>query len=66
MNKRLFWGFLLLLALPGVAQATLISRLSGQAYYDDVLDITWLANANLAAGNTFGVGGIRNELEYRQ
>lgn len=23
------------------AKSTLISRLSGQAYYDDVLDITW-------------------------
>lgn len=29
-----------------------------QAYYDSVLDITWLADANLAARNTFGVGPI--------
>ncbi len=29
-----------------------------QAYYDDVLDVTWLADANLAATNTFGVAGI--------
>ena len=28
------------------------------AYYDTVLDITWLADANLAASNTFGTGGI--------
>ena len=26
-----------------------------QAYYDDVLDVTWIANANLAASNTFGL-----------
>lgn len=26
-----------------------------RAYYDDVQDITWLANANLAATNTFGL-----------
>ncbi len=29
-----------------------------QAYYDTVLDITWLADANLASTNTFGVLGI--------
>jgi len=29
-----------------------------QAYYDTVLDITWLADANLAASNTFGVADI--------
>lgn len=27
-------------------------------YYDTVLDITWLADANLAASNAFGVNGI--------
>ena len=37
------------------SDAALISRLGGQAYYDDVLDITWIANANLAASNTFGL-----------
>ncbi len=40
------------------ANAALISRLSGQAVYDTDLDITWLADMNLAASNTFGVGGI--------
>jgi len=29
-----------------------------QAYYDVGLDVTWLANANLAASNTFGISGI--------
>lgn len=28
------------------------------AYYDTVLNITWLADANLAASNTFGTSGI--------
>jgi hypothetical protein len=30
------------------SQAALIPVLGGQAYYDDVADLTWLANANLA------------------
>ena len=38
--------------------ATLVSRLGGQAYYDTVLNITWLTDANLAASNTFGTAGI--------
>lgn len=29
-----------------------------QAYYDDLQNITWLGNANLAATSTFGVTGI--------
>ena len=50
-------GMLLLavLLVPLTSQAALISRLSGQAYYDTVLDITWLADANLAATNQFGL-----------
>ncbi len=49
------WVLATALLLPGVANATLLSRLGGAAYYDDVLGITWLANANLAASNTFGL-----------
>ena len=44
------------------SNAALIGRLPAtqggtdyQAYYDNVLDITWLADANLAASNTFGL-----------
>ncbi len=51
--------------LPGLAEAALIGRLPAtpggthyRAYYDDVLKITWLGDANLAASNRFGVGGI--------
>lgn len=40
------------------ANATLVSALGGQVVNDTDLNITWLANANLAASNTFGVGGI--------
>jgi hypothetical protein len=56
------------LSLSGAAQAVLQGRdLNGsiesfEAYYDTDLNITWLANANLAntylAGSTFAVGGI--------
>ena len=35
------------------ANAALISRLDGQAYYDDVLDVTWLADANYAETSGF-------------
>jgi hypothetical protein len=40
-------------ALTSTADATLISRLDGLAVYDTDLDITWVADANLAASQTF-------------
>ncbi|MEO7387543.1 MAG: VPLPA-CTERM sorting domain-containing protein [Gammaproteobacteria bacterium] len=46
------------------ADAALLGRdLNGspgsfEAYYDTTLNVSWLANANLAITNTFGVGGI--------
>ncbi|MBI4693594.1 MAG: DUF1566 domain-containing protein [Gammaproteobacteria bacterium] len=46
----------LLIASP--VQAALVERLGGLAYYDTVIDVTWLGNANLAAEQTFGVAGI--------
>ncbi|MGA9165548.1 MAG: PEP-CTERM sorting domain-containing protein [Thiobacillus sp.] len=51
-------GLVLAMGLSGAAQAALESRLDGLAVYDTDLNITWLANANLAATNTFGVSGI--------
>ncbi len=46
----------------GAADARLLGRLPStpggtdyQAFYDDVLDVTWLGNANLASVNTFGL-----------
>ena len=53
-----FLAIVALCLLAGSANAVLTSRLGGQAYYDSVLNITWLANANLAGSNTFGVSGI--------
>lgn len=55
---RVFWGLALSALLVGSANAALLSRLAGQAYYDTVLDITWQADANLADTNDFGVTGI--------
>lgn len=49
---------ILTLCLTSTAHATLFSRLGGDALYDDVLDITWLSNANLADTTDFGVAGI--------
>jgi hypothetical protein len=37
-----------LLLMAGAANAALLSRAGGQAYYDDVLNITWLGDANYA------------------
>ncbi len=52
----LFW-FLLFNCLL-TAQGALLSRAGGAAYYDDVLDITWLGDANYALTESFGVSGI--------
>ena len=49
----------------GGAQAALLGRApltaggtDFRAYYDTALNVTWLADANLAATNSFGVAGI--------
>ncbi len=49
-NKQwgMLWTGLLFLGLSSVAQATLLDR-GGGLIYDSALDITWLADANLAA-----------------
>jgi len=47
----------MILAFSTGAWAALIDR-GGGLIYDDVLNITWLQDANLAATNTFGVSGI--------
>lgn len=64
MNMKPVIGAIALCAMSASAHAALLGRdLDGnaatyEAYYDTVLDITWLADANLAVTNTFGVGGI--------
>ena len=47
--------------VSGSAHAALESRLDGLAVYDTDLNITWLANANLATTNTFGVPGVSGD-----
>jgi Protein of unknown function (DUF1566) len=42
----------------GNADAALVRIADGQAVHDTVRNVTWLANANLAATRTFGVSGI--------
>lgn len=42
-------------------QASLITTEGSPFVYDDVLNVTWLKNANLAATETFGVAGISSD-----
>lgn len=44
------------LNFTSTANAALISRLSGAAYYDTVSDLTWLTDANAAAGTIYDDG----------
>ena len=62
MKARFWWAGVLALGLAVPAQGALQGRLPAtaggtdyQAYYDTVLKITWTADANLAATNTFGL-----------
>jgi hypothetical protein len=56
--KRIVAGLVFYMLFGSAANAALYSRLGGQAYYDSTLNITWLANANLADTNDFGIGGV--------
>jgi len=64
MRIKTLLGVLTLCAASASANAALLGRdLNGspgsfEAYYDTTLDVTWLADANLAMTNTFGVAGI--------
>jgi len=46
------------LVLSTSANAALISRLGGLAYYDDVNDLTWLADANYAMTSGYDADGL--------
>ena len=48
---------LIVLGLASAADATLVPRLGGLAYYDDVADLTWLADANYAKTSGFDTDG---------
>jgi len=52
-------GFLSL-GLIGSADAALSERLGGLAYYDDVADLTWLADANNAQTTGYDNDGLMN------
>jgi hypothetical protein len=60
--KQLIKSLVLSLALltANAAHATdiLVSELGGTVVYDKTTNLSWIANANLAATNTFGVSGI--------
>ena len=61
MNQNMLRIFLFITLSIGsvhLANAALVTRLSGQAVYDTDLNVTWIADANLAESNTFGVDGI--------
>ncbi len=49
---------LISLGLVGSADAALVSRLGGMAYYDDVADLTWLADANYAQTSGYDADGL--------
>lgn len=59
MNRGYFlktlWA-ILFIGASAQTNAALISRLGGLAYYDTVLDITWLADANAGAGSIYDDG----------
>ncbi len=57
MLKKLSAVLALVFGLVGTSNAELWDR-GGGLIYDDVLDITWLQDANYAATKTFGVPGI--------
>lgn len=56
-NKPLILALLAGLSLSGVAQATLIDR-GGGLIYDDVLNITWLQDANYAKTSGYDADGL--------
>lgn len=55
--KQYAVGLFMFLLLGSAADAALLSRSGGQAYYDDVLDITWVADANLAKTSGYDADG---------
>ncbi len=55
--KQYAVGIFLFLLLGSAANAALLSRSAGLAYYDTVLDITWVADANLAQTSGYDTDG---------
>jgi hypothetical protein len=63
-QKPLILAILAGLSLSGAAQATLIDR-GGGMIYDDVLNITWLQDANYAATQYAQSGGAQGDADGR-
>ena len=59
-KKQLVLALLAGVAMPGAAQATLIDR-GGGMIYDDVLNITWLQDANYAKTSRYDKGVAGDE-----
>ena len=59
MKTKLF-TLLLLTAVSATVHAGLVSRAGGTMIYDDVLDITWLQDANYAQTSGFDADGRMN------
>lgn len=55
--ERLLVGLIVWALSAAAAEAALLSRAGGQAYYDDVLNITWLADANYAQTSGYDSDG---------
>jgi len=55
---------LISLGMVGTADAALVSRLSGQAYYDTVADLTWLADANYAATSGYAAANANGTMNW--
>ena len=45
-------------SIPALAHSALLSRLGGLAYYDDVANLTWLADANAAKTSGYDANGL--------
>jgi|CXWL01.1.fsa_nt_gi hypothetical protein len=56
--KRTLSGIVLLLLACSSANAALVSRSGGQAYYDTATDLTWVADANLAQTSGYDADGL--------
>lgn len=59
LEKFIFAIFsIAILSVPVMVNAALFSRLGGLAYYDDVADLTWLADANAARTSGYDANGL--------
>ena len=57
---RVLAGIAIYILEANTASAALTDR-GGGLIYDDVLNVTWLQNANLSASESFGVAGILSD-----